>query len=31
MCVVNDPLDQTHSPASSNNYFHLKLALFCKF
>ena len=30
MCVINDPLSQTHSPASSNHYAHLKFILFCE-
>ena len=30
MGVVNDPLGQTHRPASRNNYFHLNIILFCK-
>ena len=25
--VMNDPLGQTHSPASSDHYFHLKFVL----
>ena len=29
--VINDPLDQTHSPASSDHYFHLKFGFFEKF
>ena len=29
MCVVNDPLGQTHIPASSGHYFQLKLVMFC--
>ena len=30
MCVIDDPLDQTHSPASSDHYSHLKLVLICE-
>ena len=30
MCAVNDPLGQTHSPASSDHYSHLKIVLFCE-
>ena len=26
----NDPLGQTHSPASNDHYFHLKVVLFCE-
>ena len=26
--VINDPLGRTHSPASSNHYFHLKIVFF---
>ena len=26
--VINDPLGQTHSQASSDHYFHLKIVLF---
>ena len=26
--VVNDPLGQTHSPTTSDHYFHLKIVLF---
>ena len=29
MCAINDPLGQTHSPASSDHYSHLKVVLFC--
>ena len=28
-CVINDPLGQTHSPTSSEHYFHTKFVLFC--
>ena len=28
MCAINDPLGQTHSPASSDHYFRLKVILF---
>ena len=28
MYAINDPLDQTHSPASSEHYSRLKIALF---
>ena len=28
MCAINDPLGQTHSPASSDHYSHLKVILF---
>ena len=28
--VINDSLSETHSPAISNQYFHLKVVLFCK-
>ena len=27
ICVINDPLGQTQSPASSDHYFYLKLGL----
>ena len=27
--VINDPLGQTHNPASSDHYFRLKFVLFC--
>ena len=27
--MINDPLGQTHSLASSDHYFHLKFVLFC--
>ena len=30
MCVINDPLDQTHSPAIGDHYPHLKFVLFCE-
>ena len=30
MCVINDPLGQTHSSVSSDYYFHLKFVLFCE-
>ena len=30
MCAINDPLGQTHSPASSDHYFHSKIVLFCE-
>ena len=30
MCVINDPLGQTHSPSSSDHYSHLKVVLFCE-
>ena len=30
MCVINDPFGQNHSPASSDNYSHLKFVLFRK-
>ena len=30
VCVTNDPLGQTHSFASSDHHFHLKIALFCE-
>ena len=26
--VINDPLGQTHNPAGSDHYFHLKIVLF---
>ena len=29
--VINYPLGQTHSPASSNHYFYLKMVLFERF
>ena len=29
MCAINDPLGQTHSPALSEHYSHLKVVLFC--
>ena len=29
MCAINDPLGQTHSPASSDHYSRLKFVLFC--
>ena len=28
MCAINDPIGQTHSPASSNHYSRLKVVLF---
>ena len=28
-CVINDPLDQTHSPTSSDHYFHTTFVVFC--
>ena len=28
--VINDPLGQTHNPASSDHYFHMKIVVFCK-
>ena len=28
MYAINDPLGQTHSPASSDHYSHLKFVLF---
>ena len=30
MCAINDPFGQTHSLASSDNYYHLKVLLFCE-
>ena len=30
MSAINDPLGQTHSPASSDHYSHLKVVLFCE-
>ena len=30
MCAINDPLGQSHSPASSDHYSRLKVALFCE-
>ena len=30
MYAINDPLGQTHSPASSDHYSGLKVALFCE-
>ena len=30
ICAINDALCQTHSPASSDHYFSLKVVLFCK-
>ena len=27
--VINDPLDQIHSPTSSDHYFHAEFVLFC--
>ena len=30
MGAINDPLGQTHSPTSSNHYYHLKPVLFCE-
>ena len=30
-CVINDPLSQTYSPASSDHYFSLKFSLFARF
>ena len=30
MRIINDPLGQTHSPASSYHFFHLNLVLFCE-
>ena len=30
MCANNDLLGQTHSPASSDHYSHLKIVLFCE-
>ena len=29
--VYNDPLGQTHTSTSSNNYFHMTFVLFCDF
>ena len=29
MCANNDPLGQTHSPALTHHYSHLKMVLFC--
>ena len=29
MCVINDPLGQFHSPASSDHYLHFKIIVFC--
>ena len=28
--VINDPLGQTHSPASRDPYFNFKIVLFCE-
>ena len=28
MCAINDPLGQTHSPASNDRYSRLKVVLF---
>ena len=28
MCAINDPLGQTHGPAGSNHYSHLKFVSF---
>ena len=30
MSAINDPLGQTHCPASCNHYSHLKVDLFCE-
>ena len=30
MCAINDPLGQTHSPASSDHFSRLKVVLFCE-
>ena len=30
MYAINDPFGQTHSPASSDHYSHLKVVLFCE-
>ena len=30
MSVINDPLGQTHSPASSDRYSRLKFVLYCE-
>ena len=30
MCVINDPLGQIHSSASSDHYSHMKFVLFCE-
>ena len=30
MCVIKDPLGQTHSTSSSDHYSHLKFVLFCE-
>ena len=30
MIAISDPLGQTHSPASSDNYSRLKVVLFCE-
>ena len=30
MCDINDPLGQSHSPASSDHYSRLKMVLFCE-
>ena len=30
MCATNDPLGQTHSPASSDHYSHLKIVMSCE-
>ena len=30
MCAINDPLDQTHSPASCDHYSHLIIVLLCE-
>ena len=29
MCVINDPLGQTHSPNSRSHYFHVTFVIFC--
>ena len=29
MCVINDPLGQTHNPTSNDHYFHRTFLLFC--
>ena len=30
MSAIKDPLGQTHSPASSDRFFYLKVVLFCE-
>ena len=30
MCAINDPLGQTNSPASSDQFSRLKVVLFCE-